>query len=349
MTDRPFDVLSIGTVYLDINSPNFPFETALASETETVGGSYILTPGGSAMNLARVAAFLDLKPIFVGKIGNDVLGSVLEDYIRKSGITPSMIKSGAVQTNLGLNFINTTGKTVMASVGTANQDLSVQEVIAQLNTNLPQSKFLYLGGYFKLKNLTNHFTEIVALAKQHGTKIILDHGRTGNIATGDERNQLITLIRDVDIYLPSLDELLDVWQAQDLNYALGKVRSVTNAITVVKQAERGATGLVEHQSVYMPAYPVATISTVGAGDSFNAGFIKAHLSGKSLEDSLRFANATAALAISQKTLPTTELVETFLRSQSSSATSTQSPPQSPPPESQPPQDSPQPTLPDNSA
>jgi ribokinase len=58
------------------------------------------------------------------------------------------------------------------------------------------------------------------------------------------------------------------------------------------------------------------VDTTGAGDSFSGGFITAQLEGKSLEDSVKFANATAGLKITQvgaRALPTRSEVERFLK------------------------------------
>ncbi len=58
------------------------------------------------------------------------------------------------------------------------------------------------------------------------------------------------------------------------------------------------------------------MDTTGAGDAFSAGFTTAQLEGKSLEDSVAFANATANLKITKvgaRALPTRKAVERFLR------------------------------------
>ncbi len=312
-TNKQFDILSIGSVYLDINSTNFPFVDSLPIENETVGGSYIITPGGSALNFAKVSAFLGLKPVFVGKIGQDVTGQILENSIKQTGITPALIKSPSAQTNLGLNFTNTTGKTIYTSIGNANQSLNPEEAMAQISSYLPQTKYLYIGGFFKQKALIPHYPEIISQAKEVGTQVILDHGRPGNIATPEERTTLMDMMKNIDIYLPNHHELLELWQAEDLNYALSKIRNTTQATIVIKQAELGATGYSTDNQIYsIPAFPVATLSPVGAGDSFNAGLIKAFILDKILPEAIRFANATAALAMSQKTLPTTEQVDQFI-------------------------------------
>ena len=48
---------------------------------------------------------------------------------------------------------------------------------------------------------------------------------------------------------------------------------------------------------FVPAFSVKAVDTTGAGDNFNAGFISAYISGRTLVDAARFGSATAALKI----------------------------------------------------
>ena len=310
---KTHDVLAIGSIYLDINTTQFPFEGSIPAEDERVGGSYILSPGGSAVNFAKVSSFLGLKPIFIGKTGTDDLGDLLTKLLQNTGVTPAIIKSGSSQTNLGLNFMNVPGETVLTTIGTANQTVSPSEVFTQVQNHIEQVKYLFIGSYFKIKALIPEYPKIIALAKKTNTKVILDHG-TLNVASAQERQGLIELLKNIDYYLPKIEEFSMLFQAQDLEYALNTARSYTNACIVVKQAQHGATGSHAGQTAHVPAFPVSPLSTIGAGDSFNAGFIKAMEEGYPLENAIRFANATAALVISRKTLPTKEEIDSFIAS-----------------------------------
>jgi sugar/nucleoside kinase (ribokinase family) len=65
---------------------------------------------------------------------------------------------------------------------------------------------------------------------------------------------------------------------------------------VVKCGANGA--LVQDGSIRqrVPAVSVIPVDTIGAGDSFNAGFISAYLRGASLIDAARMGNITGALS-----------------------------------------------------
>jgi sugar/nucleoside kinase (ribokinase family) len=46
---------------------------------------------------------------------------------------------------------------------------------------------------------------------------------------------------------------------------------------------------------HMPAFPVHTVDTLGAGDAFHGAFTLAIAEGQPIEEAMRFASATAAL------------------------------------------------------
>ena len=51
---KSFDVVSLGTCYVDTNLEEYPFETSgIPSETELVGKNYETVAGGSAVNFCR--------------------------------------------------------------------------------------------------------------------------------------------------------------------------------------------------------------------------------------------------------------------------------------------------------
>jgi ribokinase len=69
--------------------------------------------------------------------------------------------------------------------------------------------------------------------------------------------------------------------------------------------------------IRVPAYPVSVLDTTGAGDSFDAGFIFRHVvEGRAPVDSLRFANACGAIAVTRiggaSSVPGAAEVEAFL-------------------------------------
>ncbi|MGD9129137.1 MAG: carbohydrate kinase family protein [Candidatus Woesebacteria bacterium] len=306
-----YTLLSLGSLYLDINSLDFPFTDALKAETETVGKEYEIALGGSAVIIAKITAKLNLYPIFVGKIGQDIPGDILKQLFKVEGIFPALIEEKTVSTNLGINYVNNAGKTLMTVVGSANQNLKASDILTLLKKNIPKVKYLYLSGFFKLKQLIPFYEKLLDLAHDNNVKVVLDHGRVTNNASQQEISKLRKIVKNSEIYLPSETEFSLIWGAGDFKKAWDKYKPNKNQILVVKRAEKGARAKVSKEEFLVPGLKVKTVNTVGAGDCFNAAFIKALEMKKSVHQAVKFANAAAAYKISHNSLPSIKLLERY--------------------------------------
>lgn len=305
------DILSLGSAYVDINEPLFPVKSLREREkSEVVGANYEIVPGGSALNFAQMCARLDLKPVFVGKIGNDEMGRILTEQVEEKGVIPGFIQADNVSTNVSVNL--GIEDYVYEVLGTANQSLEPDEVRARLEYYLGDVKYFYLGGVFKLRNLLPTLAALAEEAQSRGVEVVLDHGRITNQVSDDDKQTVRDLLSHVDYYLPSRDEFLDLWDAQSLDEAFARVRQISKAVLVVKDGENGAIGMDGKQIFRVPAFDVIVNNLVGAGDAFNAGFIKGRSLGENLATSMAYGCATAALKISASELPTLEKVRSLL-------------------------------------
>lgn len=302
------ELLSMGAMYVDINAKQFPYGEGLTPNVEVVGNAYEVAPGGSALNFARVCASMDLQPVFVGKVGTDAMGGVLSELVTQSGLTPAFIESPDVETNIGMNFIGIDGSSIMTVVGSANQSLTGEEVLSKVDPYLDDVDYIYLGGCFKLKALMPTYIPLAKRANELNAKVVLDHGRVTSTVTQTDKDIIKKILPHVSYYLPSKEEFLTLWSVETIEEGFTKVREVSDAVIVVKDAENGAVGFNGIDTVKVPSFPVTIINTVGAGDSFNAGFIRAQNMQKGFEESIRFGCATAAIKISEAELPSIDKV-----------------------------------------
>ena len=301
------ELIAIGGAYVDINVPGFPInEGGLQLETEVVGGDYLVELGGSAVNFARLCSSLNTPTTFVGKVGEDTFGNTFVDLLQKARVHPAVITSSEVSTCISFNMIAPDGRSAMTVAGTANKSLGATEVYDRVSQLLPGSAYLYLGGCFKLKELMPAFVQLATEAQSAGAKVVLDHGRLNNSVTEDDKKIMRSLAMVADFYLPSVDEFIQLWNVSSLEEGLRLMQREDRGTTVVKNSQKGAVTMADDKLVTVPAYPVKPIHSIGAGDSFNAGFIAAQHRKQDLLASVAFGCATAALKISQDTLPTFE-------------------------------------------
>lgn len=309
MQKRTIDILSFGTVYLDIDFLNFPFESGIYAHRETVGSSYTLEAGGSSFNFAKISASLDLKTLFVGKIGKDPVGLALKHIAEKSKVQTHFIESTEVQTNLAIHYVHDDGTSIMTSGGSANQNLSPDDLRNILDEQLPSVRYLYLGGGLKLLKLLPFYQELIKKAKQYNVKTVLDHGRVTNLVKQNHKDIIKSVVSDIDIYLPSKDEFLDLWLFSSIEEGLMELSSRTQGNIVIKDSNNGAYSIKDGQLINISSEPVIPVNTIGAGDAFNAGYIKADSLGTySLAGKIKFACRSAAIKISTNELPTVQKI-----------------------------------------
>jgi ribokinase len=302
---KAIDLLALGSAYVDINCTQFPFDDkGFLPETEVVGEAYEIVPGGAALNFVRFCTNLGLHTAFVGKVGQDRMATLLGELIQESGVRPELIVDAQATTNVGLNFVSPAGKSIMGVAGNAKHRMTGEEVEAKITPLLPETEYLMLGGVFKLKMLLPALQHIAAAAKASKTKVVVDHGRLAQGVAPEEEAFLYGLIAQADYYFPSRDEFQQLWSVSSIEEGLEVLADKSGAVTVVKDSTNGAFSLVDGEITHVPAFQVEAINTIGAGDSFNAGFIVAQKEGMSVKDSMRFACATAALKVSCAELPT---------------------------------------------
>ena len=150
------------------------------------------------------------------------------------------------------------------------------------------------------------------IARAQQTKVMFDVEATANA----NRQDLEAMLRLVDI--ASFNEQGFVRVAGEAATIEGarKLLAYGPEVVVVTLAERGALAVTAVSAAQIPGHSVAVQDTTGAGDTFNAAFLAATLKDYSLEDRLIFANAAAALSITELgprgKLPTVKQVEKFL-------------------------------------
>lgn len=91
----------------------------------------------------------------------------------------------------------------------------------------------------------------------------------------------------IDIFLPNEDEARRITGAADAESA-ATLLAQRVPVVVVKCGKNGALIRPGNQQWRVPAEPVTPLDTIGAGDSFNAGFLSAWLRGESLGVLRRF-------------------------------------------------------------
>ena len=274
------------TAYMD-RLPK-PGETLHAHE-------YQLGLGGKGANQAVAARKLGSEVHFICRLGADDFAEPAARELASYGVDLGLVKRDAAgATGIAIIKVGASGENFITVVGGSNLAMDETDV-ARARPALEQAKVLLL----QLEVPTTASLAAAAIVKAHGGTVILDP------APAPANGLSADVLKAVDIITPNETEagLILGWQPQtpeDGLKAARELRAKGVATAVVKLGGRGLAVAGPGLEAIMPAFKVATIDTVAAGDSFNGGLAHALEQGMGLEDALRFAAATAALSTTKK-------------------------------------------------
>jgi sugar/nucleoside kinase (ribokinase family) len=286
-----FDVTIAGELNLDLILYGLPAE--LPEERELLARRMMLTLGSSSAIVAHNLAALGCRVGFVSKIGDDPLGQIAVERLAAGGVDVSRVRRASGETKTGLTVIlqREQRRSILTYPGTifelAPEDLDFDY--------LADSRHFHLSSFYLQRGMTAHVGELFARLKAAGLTISLD---TNDDPEDTWQGGLLDVLRYVDVFLPNARELKRVAGTNDLETAISAVAQKV-PVLVVKMGERGAIAQRASQRVESPAARVHFVDPVGAGDSFDAGFLSQYVRGADLETCLRWGNLAGAWSTTQ--------------------------------------------------
>ena len=248
-----------------------------------------LTVGSSSAIFSCGAARLGLKTAIVGVTGADLFGRFMLDELIKGGVDVSGAIVDPRQPN-GLSVILTRpegDRAILTYMGTINQ-LRAEQVPDEL---LQKTRHLHVASYFLQTALQPDLPGLFQRAHALGLTTSLDtNWDPSGLWSGFDK-----LLAQADVFLPNQNEALAISGTNTVDEAL-KVLSRKCQAVAIKCGEAGALARQGDEVARAAALPVQVVDTVGAGDSFNAGFLYGFLNNWSLERTLALAVACGSLS-----------------------------------------------------
>ena len=288
VSERRFDVTIAGEVNLDLILYGLP--QVMPVERELLASGFRMTLGGSSAITAHNLATLGARVGFVTRVGGDEMGRLAMEWMAASGVDLS-------ETNYG-DGVTTTGVTLLLPHGAERHTLTYLGTMSEMTcADLPwqyvsASRHFHLSSLFLQRGLHPDLPALLLRLKQAGLTISLDTNDDPDDRWDGILDEVLSLI---DILLPSERELCRMSGSTTLDEALSRVGKKVSTI-VVKCGPRGAVVQSGGKRQEIAGVSVAPVDTIGAGDSFNAGFLSAYLHGCSMVDAAKAGNVTGALS-----------------------------------------------------
>lgn len=292
MTKKRFDVLVVGELNVDLILNRLEMFPGLGRET--IAQEMLLTLGSSSAIFASNLSVLGSRVAFCGRMGKDSFGDkLLQDLASKNVDTGYIIRSDTSDTGITV-VLNVEEDRAMVTYPGAMNELTAKDITDEM---LSSAVHLHVSSVFLQPGLKPSLADLFRRARQLGLTTSLDPqwdpAEKWDIDLGE-------YLPHVTVFLPNAGELTNLAGKSSLQECVASLKQAPGLI-VVKQGNEGASLWHENVSFSQPPFlNAAVVDAVGAGDSFNAGFIHQFLRGGSWKACLEFAalcgavNTTAA-------------------------------------------------------
>jgi 2-dehydro-3-deoxygluconokinase len=257
--------------------------------------SYSFGIGGAESNVAIGLARLGAPVTWLGRIGRDATGDLIERRLRGEQVRTLAIRDDAFT---GLMVKHRRSGTALHvdyhRAGSAGSRLMPADIPP---AELRDASIVHVTGITPALSDSARAAvfQAVETANSAGVPVSVDVNYRAKLWSAfDAAPVLRDLVSRADVVFAGPDEaalFVDVSAPLDGLAALGPTE------VIVKDGPRGCTALVEGERFALPALPVPVVDPVGAGDAFVAGYLAERLAGLKPEARLRTAIAAGAFAV----------------------------------------------------
>ena len=255
----------------------------------------VLTIGGNAGNAAYVSGTLGVPVAIFGALGDDEFGALARRWLGGRGVRMDSVKTSARATSMTAGVTDIALNRVAYHHAGANDDFSLRELPASL---LSEARALLVNAYPICAGLrdTAALAATFAAARAAGVITALDIGPAIGVPVVSP--EIAAALPHLDYLLCNAHELAVFSGSADLYDGIAHARSLGARCAVIKRGRLGAVIGDDAGVRDIPGIAVQARYTVGAGDSFDAGFLLGVMRGWPHDRAAQFGHAVAALVIS---------------------------------------------------
>ena len=284
---RPPRVLVVGELNVDVIATGVQRIPVMGAEV--IAKDCQLTLGSASAIFSVGMTRLGSRITFVSQVGADTFGDFCLRALKREGIaTTHVLCKRTEKTGITISLSGARDRALITCPG-AIASFAADDFDTSL---MKRHDHIHLTSYYLQKGLQPAFPDLFKKAKAEGLTTSFDPNSDPNSSWSDNIKKVL---RNTDVLFVNEREAVELTGCKknaDALKALGQLVPCA----VIKLGRRGAVAIRNDRVIKHRGYKVAAVDTTGAGDSFDAGFVSAYLSGRSIEDCLQQANACGALS-----------------------------------------------------
>ncbi|MEO8582417.1 MAG: carbohydrate kinase family protein [Flavitalea sp.] len=287
MSQKKIDVLVVGELNIDLIMDKL--EQFPQVGKEIIANRMHLTLGSSSAIFASNLSVLGSRVSFCGCVGQDNFADKITFDLSSKGVqVDHIIRSTTSDTGVTVTFNFHEDRAMVTYPGAMNE-LCCENITDQM---LEEATHLHVSSIFLQPALKPGLENLFRRARQKGLTTSMDPQWDPTEEWDLNKEKLLP---EIDIFLPNLEELKNITGQSTIENCLNTIQAHSN-IVVVKNGRAGARLQKEAITIEQEAFlNTDIVDTIGAGDSFNAGFIHSYLQGKPLQECMRVGALCGAI------------------------------------------------------
>lgn len=243
--------------------------------------------GGKGANQALAAARQGVQATLIGCLGDDSDGRDYRNYLRREGVNCSSLNT--VRGGTGIAFISVDAKAEnqIVVIPGANAALTAPAVRMQ-RARIAVAKVLLLQLEIPLETAV----EAILIANETQVPAILNASPIrADFPWGTVKIEVL-IVNETE----AESIFGDIARTQDLKAWAGVLSERAIHHVIITRGGNSTWVISKTRLMEVPVHPVTPVDTVGAGDTFAGAFTAHFAEGTTVEESVRWANAAAALS-----------------------------------------------------
>lgn len=288
--DRVFDVICLGDstidIFLSLSEGNNLQDFSFNSGEKYLADGYKLFTGGIASNISVGLSKLGIKTGIISEIGTDILSDKIIQNFSEKGVLTNLIERKPNRTPTLSAIISSKDKHIIFTAHVkSDHKFSFDDVSSSWII------IASLGDEWK-----EAYDKSLSFAKNKNIKIAFVPGKNQLQA---EKNSLSDILKSSEIIIVNKDEAkMLTEESEDIEYLLRELKKYGPKISVITDNTKGSYAIDENSNIlHSDAIKVEAKETTGAGDAYATGFLGAYISGKSIEEAMRWGAKNASSVI----------------------------------------------------
>ena len=248
--------------------------------------------GGCAINVAQTIKNLGGTPLIVSQLGDDQRGREILQYMQTNGFSQDAIRVvDNEETGYCMTIVESSGERTFLTKKGCESAFGFEMINSKWFDKLSS---LYLTGYYLLDSVDHQ--QILSLIQQLKDRAVTVLFDPGPLVDQVQPETLCSVIQLADILTPNTDELQKIQQRLQISGSIYDWWFNNGGRWLVEK--KGSKGVdlwtKERERDHFSAYPVKSVDTSGAGDSFAGGLLYGLYQSGDIQQAIKIASACGA-------------------------------------------------------